>query len=452
MKEQQEQPQESPRNPTPDQQQASSSREHAAQLLSASSTSANPELTSSLLAAIVESSDDAIISSNLEGTITSWNKGAENMFGYTAAEMLGRPTSVLGSDNAIEDTALVLKKIKDGERVEHYETLRRHKDGSDIIVSLSVSPIRDSSGLIIGASKVARNITNTRRAEQALRNADKLALVGRMAASIAHEINNPLEAITNLLYLIQQEILSPQAIHYLDLAQHELMRVSHIASQTLGFFRGSPDPIRCQLSEIVEGAVSLHAGRLVVSSVAVETSFLPSPSLLCQQGELRQVMVNLISNALDSIPGKGRLLLRIRPAFHPVTSVPGVRLTVADTGSGMQPATMLKIFDPFFTTKGATGTGLGLWVTHQIVERHAGTISVRSWQTPLRHGTVFTIFFPLDNPTLAAAEARKPDPLPTLPGAPAKSISPTSSSTSRADVFRRTPSGFGSPSAVYSVV
>ncbi len=357
---QQQKSQDSPRNEDPDIGQASGSSEHAAQLRSASSTSGNPEVTSSLLAAIVESSDDAIISSNLDGVITSWNKGAESMFGYTSAEMLGKLTSVLESDNAIEDPVIVLKKIRNGERVEHYETLRRHKDGTDIIVSLSVSPIRDASGRIIGASKVARDITGTRRAEQALRNADKLALVGRMAASIAHEINNPLEAITNLLYLLQQESLSPQGTHYLDLAQHELMRVSHIASQTLGFFRGSPEPIRCQLSEIVENAVSLHAGRLVVSSVTVESSFLPSPPLLCQQGELRQVMVNLIGNALDSISGKGRILLRIRPSSHPVTSARGIRVTVADTGGGMQQNTLRKIFDPFFTTKGATGTGLGL--------------------------------------------------------------------------------------------
>jgi PAS domain S-box-containing protein len=407
---------------------------------------------SSLLAAIVQSSDDAIISNALDGLITSWNRAAERIFGYPASEMLGKSTSVLGSENASEDPALVLEKIRRGEHVEHYETLRRHKDGSDIIVSLSVSPIRDASGKIIGASKVARDITSTRRAEQALRNADKLALAGRMAASIAHEINNPLEAITNLLYLLQQEPLSEQGSHYLGLAQHELTRVSHITSQTLGFFRGAPGPVRCQISEIADNAISLHAGRIIVSHVTVETSFLAVPPLLCQQGELRQVMVNLISNALDSISGQGRLLLRIRPGSHPVTSARGVRLTVADTGLGMKQNTMRQIFEPFFTTKGSNGTGLGLWVTHQIVERHAGEISVRSSQTPLRHGTVFSIFFPLENPAFTETDTRMTTNPPTAIGGSAKPSGSPAKTTSRADESRRTPFEFGSLSAAYTVV
>lgn len=349
---------------------------------------------SALLAAIVESSDDAIISCALDGSITSWNKGAERIFGYSSAEMMGLPTSVLGSHSAEDDPAIVLDKIRQGQRIEHYETYRRHKDGSDIIVSLSVSPIRNSAGQIIGASKVARDITGTRLAEQALRNADKLALVGRMAASIAHEINNPLEAITNLLYLLEQESLSGQGRRYLDLAEHELMRASHITSQTLGFFRGTTAPTLSQLSEIVDSAISLHAGRLTITKVNVETDYLSVAPLLCNQGEIRQVLVNLVSNALDAMTSKGRLLVRIRPATDTITGASGIHLTIADTGSGMNAKTLGRIFEPFYTTKGSTGTGLGLWVTQQIVARHKGRISIRSAQSPARHGTVFCLFFP----------------------------------------------------------
>lgn len=370
----------------------------AAELSAAQSERKADEL-SSLLAAIVESSDDAIISSTLGGTIISWNKGAERIFGYTAAEMLGQPTSVLGSHAAEEDPDIVLAKIRDGQRVDHYETLRRHKDGSDIVVSLTVSPVHDSAGRIIAVSKVARDITSTRHAEQALRNADKLALAGRMAASIAHEINNPLEAITNLLFLLQQENLTTQASQYLDLAQRELMRVSHIASQTLGFFRGAPVADHYQVTEIVDSAISLHTGRLLVSNITVKTNYQPVAPLFCHQGEMRQVLVNLVSNALDAMSSPGRLLIRVRPATDIVTGAKGIRITVADTGSGMSPKTLRQLFDPFYTTKGASGTGLGLWVTQQIVHRHKGRISIRSSQNADRHGTVFCLFFPHGDPT-----------------------------------------------------
>lgn len=347
-----------------------------------------------LLAAIVESSDDAILSNDLNGTITSWNKGAERTFGYTAQEMLGRPTSVLASPNCKEDWALVLDKIRQGRRVDHYETLRRHKDGSDVIVSLSVSPIRDFSGTIVGASKVARDITGTRRAEQALRNADKLAMAGRMAASIAHEINNPLEAITNLLFLLEHEELPDNARYYLTLAQHELTRVSHIASQTLGFFRSAPGSSATPLSEIVDSAISLNVGRLSTTNVIFEKRYDSVAPLYCNQGELRQVIVNLVANALDAMPTGGRLLIRIHRATDLVSGAPGVRLVVADTGSGMSKRTQRALFEPFYTTKGTTGTGLGLWVSNQIIARHKGRITLRSSQSPVHHGTVFSVFLP----------------------------------------------------------
>ncbi|MDE1175277.1 MAG: PAS domain S-box protein [Edaphobacter sp.] len=414
------------------------------------------EEASALLAAIVESSDDAIISSTLEGRITSWNKGAEHIFGYSASEMIGHFTSDLGTESAIEDPATVLETIRRGKRVEHYETLRRHKDGSDILVSLTVSPVRDASGKIIGASKVARDITSMRRAEQSLRNADKLALAGRLTASIAHEINNPLEAITNLLFLLQQESLSEVGRHYLNLAQNELMRVSHIASQTLGFFRGAPGPTICQISEIMESAIALHAGRLIVSHVAVETSYQPVPPLLCHQGEMRQVLVNLVTNALDSMPGQGRLLLRIRPGTDTHSVEHGIWFTVADTGVGMSGNTMRQVFEPFYTTKGTTGTGLGLWVTQQIIARHGGHIALRSSQTAERHGTVFSIFLPYGVEASAgwSGDNGKTVP-PGGPGSSGEGNSPlphANAAISPGGESRRRPAAPGPPSAAYTVV
>ena len=402
--------------------------------------------TLALLAAIVESSDDAIISSDLNGTITSWNKGAENTFGYTAQEMIGRPTSILASPNCLEDTNNVLAKIRRGERTDHYETLRRHKDGSDVVVSLTVSPILDSNGNIIGASKVARDISATRRAEQALRNADKLALAGRMAASIAHEINNPLEAITNLLYLLEHEELPKQARRYLTLAQHELTRVSHIAAQTLGFFRGTPGSAASPLSDIVDSAISLNIGRLSTCNVLFEKNYASVAPLYCNQGELRQVLVNLVGNALDAMPTGGRLLIRIREASDPVSGAPGVRLVVADTGLGMSRRTQRSLFEPFYTTKGANGTGLGLWVSNQIIARHKGHISIRSSQDAAHHGTVFSIFLPrLTESSFAGAAPASESNIQQLP-LPINGAQ----STSHADASRHTPAEPDRPSAEYN--
>lgn len=405
-----------------------------------------PDRSYALLAAIVESSDDAIISNDLDGTITSWNKGAERVFGYTAAEMLGHPTSKLAAPSCQEDTERVLEKIRRGESVDHYETLRRHKDGSEIIVSMTVSPIRNSSGDVIGASKVSRDISQMRRAEQSMRNADKLALAGRMAASIAHEINNPLEAITNLLYLVEHETLSDEARGYLTLAQDELARVSHIAAQTLGFFRNSSEPSLTPLSEIVDSALSLHLGRLSTHKMAIHREYAPLPLLFLHQGELRQVLANLIGNALDAMPAGGRLRVRIRKAFDPKTKASGARIIIADTGTGMNSATMRQIFEPFYTTKGSAGTGLGLWVSSQIIARHRGRISVRSSQSPRHSGTVFSIFLP--NLTDTAFGYPEEDPVPSSQqmSLPIYEVS----STSRGDASRHTPAQPDPQSAEYN--
>ncbi|HTH53038.1 MAG TPA: PAS domain S-box protein [Edaphobacter sp.] len=397
-----------------------------------------------LLAAIVESSDDAIISCDLSGAITSWNKGAENIFGYKSAEILGHPTEQLASPNSQDDPALVLQKIRLGQVIDHYETLRRHKDGTDIIVSMSVSPIRDTEGNIVGASKVSRDITATRRAEETLRNADKLALAGRMAASIAHEINNPLEAITNLLYLVENEVISEEARSYLTLAQHELARVSQIASQTLGFFRSQRGSVSTPLAEIADSAIALHLGRLSTCNVVIRKEYVPTAPMFVHQGELRQVLVNLVGNALDAMPSGGRLRVRVQPAIHAATGNHGVRIVIADTGTGMSKATLRQIFEPFYTTKGSAGTGLGLWVSSQIVARHKGRISVRSSQKADRSGTVFSIFLPRINESPASELDEN------QPRTQQISLAVEKEPTSPGDESRHRPSEPGRRSAAYN--
>jgi signal transduction histidine kinase len=241
------------------------------------------------------------------------------------------------------------------------------------------------------------DLTLQKRGEELLRRTEKLAVAGRLAASIAHEINNPLEAVTNLLYLLGNTELSEDAQGYLELATRELDRVAQITVQTLRFHRRSSRPVETDLSDLAQSVLPLFESRARLLKATVETRFRTSPRVTIHDGEIRQVIANLVSNATDALAEHGRLALRIGPARHPRTGVAGVVLTVADTGHGMATPTLERIYEPFFSTKGATGTGLGLWVSLEIVEKHAGSLSVRS---RLAHegrsaGTVFRLFLPL---------------------------------------------------------
>ena len=254
--------------------------------------------------------------------------------------------------------------------------------------------ISREDGTNIGVHGTLQDITLARQTEEALRQTEKLAAVGRMASSIAHEINNPLESVTNLLYLIEKSDSFEEVRDFSQKAQRELSRVANIVTQTLRFHRHSARPVETNLSETMASVISLYQGRLLALGVSVERRLKKTEPLLCYESELRQVFANLIGNALDASQKGGRILLRKREAHHPVTGDAGIRITIADTGSGMSEETKQRIFEPFFTTKEVTGTGLGLWISHSIVEKHEGSIRVRSSQCTEHHGTVFSLFFP----------------------------------------------------------
>lgn len=255
-------------------------------------------------------------------------------------------------------------------------------------------PLLDPDGNITEWFGAASNITARKRAETGLRENEKLAVVGRLASSIAHEINNPLEAVVNLIYLAQLEA-APGSRAYLDQAQLELARVSHIATETLRFNRRTTHASATDISELVDSVLALHQGRIRASQIEVERKYSGHEPVLLFANELRQVIANLIGNAIDALMDQQRrtLIIRVRQARHPQTSALGVRLTVADTGTGMSPATLRHLYEPFFTTKESTGTGLGLWVTQEIVRKHGGFMNVRS-RTQRPSGTVFDIFIP----------------------------------------------------------
>ena len=222
-------------------------------------------------------------------------------------------------------------------------------------------------------------------------------MVGRLASSIAHEINNPLEAVTNLLYLASRTEDVATIRQYLETAEVELRRVSAITSQTLRFHKQTTSPNDVTPDQLIDSVLSIFQGRIANSRVKVERRRRVEQTVRCFEGEIRQVISNVVSNALDAMGASGGTLkLRTRLGRNWKTGEQGMVITIADTGSGMSSETRGKIFNPFFTTKSVTGTGLGLWVSKEIIDRHRGVLRVKSSQSEKHHGTVFAVFLPMD--------------------------------------------------------
>lgn len=351
-----------------------------------------------LLSAIVESSDDAIASKDLNGIVTSWNKSAERLFGYKAEEIIGRPITLIIPPELQGDEATILKKVRAGEKIDHFETVRMSKSGERIEVSLSISPVRNEQGRIIGAAKIVRDITENKKIERALRTTEKLAAAGRLAATVAHEINNPLEAVTNLVYLAKRDMNDAKKVAaYLELAGRELDRVAHIARQTLGFYRESASPTRFNVSQLLDDLLFLYDTRLQTRKIKVIRQYENDIEVSAISGEIRQAFSNLITNSIDAMSAGGSLQIRVaRSRKWREPQLPGVRITVLDSGSGISPRNKRNLFQPFFTTKSDIGTGLGLWITRNIIEKHGGNIRVWSRTGPKGHGTAFSIFLPFE--------------------------------------------------------
>jgi signal transduction histidine kinase len=271
---------------------------------------------------------------------------------------------------------------------------------------VSAYPVRSTAEQMRWVGVIVLDASERKRNEEALRKTEKLAATGRLAASIAHEINNPLEAITNLLYLLRCYCdLQGPALNYVNMAEHEAMRISEITQQTLRFYRQSTLPARVRTGELLDSVLSLYPARINSLKLKIERRYDAELDIFCYGGELRQVFANLVGNAIDASSPHGTLVLRARPSHNwKDPSQKGIRFMVADNGCGMEPSVRARIFEAFFTTKEITGTGLGLWVSQEIVEKHRGLIHVRS-RTPSGgrlSGTVFQIFIP-DDPSLGYA-------------------------------------------------
>jgi len=335
------------------------------------------------------------------GIVSYMNPVLRRMLGYTLTEITGghlhRSRLTPAEFSALD--AHVADQLQRNGNCAPYETIYLSKEGARIPVLTASTLMRSESGTGTEIASFVFDLTTAKRSESALLRSEKLAVAGRLAASISHEINNPLEAVTNLLYIIAQEPLPPQTAEYLKQAQSELGRVSHIAAQTLRFYRQTTRPAPMKSSDLTDSVISLYRSRLNAASIHLVLDHREHGTIIAYASELRQVLANLIGNALDAMNGmEPRILtIRSRPATDWHTGRQGVRFTVADTGSGMDNATLEHIFEPFFTTKSETGTGLGLWVSEEIIHKRHGVLHARSSEAPEHRGSVFVFFLPYTN-------------------------------------------------------
>lgn len=327
------------------------------------------------------------------------NPAFEIMTGYSLEDVEGRNCRFLQGEERNQPGITLLREAIAQERETTAVIRNFRKDGSSFWNELALSPIRNRDGVLTHFVGIQTDVTERVEFETALRESEKLAAVGRLASAIAHEINNPLEAVMNLLYLAQTSLPESEATaeskHYLAQADTEVQGIKLITARSLRFYKQSTGPEAILCNTMLDSVIDIYRPRFLNFDVKLERRERSTQHIVCLASEIRQVLSNLITNAVDALRGTGgRLLVRTQEATDWRNDRKGVLLTVADTGKGMSGETLSNLYKAFYTTKGVSGTGLGLWVSAEIVQRHHGRLRVRSSEKPGKHGTIFQLFLP----------------------------------------------------------
>jgi PAS domain S-box-containing protein len=365
----------------------------------------------------LESIGDGVITCDAAGRIQMMNRVARELTGWSQSQADGQPLEKVfhivneTSRKTVETPVSKVKRLDRVVGVANHTVLVR-KDGTELNIADSGAPIRDKNGEIIGIVLVFRDITMERKTQDALIANEKLAVAGRLAATIAHEIHNPLDSVSNLIYLMRNGVTPEESRQFMDMAEQELARVTQISRAMLGLYRESKAPVVIDLKEMLQEILLLMERRFIELNVSVSTDMPQPVSVAAFPAELRQVFTNLIANAAEAASPGGQVKVSIRPqaAGAPQTAgaeatgqkmQAGATVTIADNGLGITAEVRPHLFQPFFTTKGERGTGLGLWVSRGIINKHGGTISLKSDTSQGKHGTEASVFL-ATNPTINA--------------------------------------------------
>jgi len=351
----------------------------------------------------LKSIGDAVVSTDADGNVSFVNPVAQQLTAWDYAAAHGRPLREVlhivdeQTRAEIDDPVHTVRRSQGAVGLSH-NLLLVDRLQREYPIELNAAPILDDHRQLVGVVIVFRDITDRRRAEQTLRSSERLAQAGRLSATIAHEIRNPLDTVSNLIYLLRHEHHGSEASsQYLEMASDELARIAQITGQLLTFHREARTPVDVDLADVLQSVLVLHAPQIRRGHIKVEKCVETERPVRGFPGELRQVFSNLVGNAIEAMPHGGRLILHVRDSSLPGDpACRGVRVTVADTGSGFSLGVRRNLFAPFYTTKGEKGTGLGLWVSRGIIEKHEGTISLRSSTRPGKSGTVFSVFLPAE--------------------------------------------------------
>ena len=343
---------------------------------------------------------DAVISTCAQGTVIFMNEVAEKLTGWSLSEAQGRDLeevfNIINEATRVKLDNPVIQVTQTGQIIglaNHTALVRR--DGTELPIEDSGAPIRNKDGQVTGVVLVFHDISNKRRAEKAVRDSERLAMTGRMAATLAHEIHNPLDTVGGLLFLINQAPDLPDAVRqHASMAGEELARVTQMTRHLLSFHRESKNPVPIKIGDVLDNVIALYERKIESAAIKIGKQVDFEGEFIGLPGQIRQVFANLIGNAIEAIGKNGKIRLHAYAGSDWRRGRRGLRVTVADDGPGIPAEVRERVFDPFFTTKGEGGTGLGLWIISGILEHYDGSLRIRTVTRAGRSGTCFSVFFP----------------------------------------------------------